>query len=111
MISLEVNSDSLVRTMVPPPMECEVDSCEYVTAANLTTFDNQFKALELHIRMKHPQLAPPPPATQQVPAATGPKPDKLPRPTVNEGIYRLTGFGLRTGGNDTSAPQPSLVRI
>ena len=67
-------------------MGCEVDSCEYVTAANLTTFDNQFKALELHIRMKHPQLAPPPPATQQVPAATGPKPDKLPRPTVNEGI-------------------------
>ena len=105
MISLEVNSDSLVRTMVPPPMECEVDSCEYVTAANLTTFDNQFKALELHIRMKHLQQH------NKYLLLQGQSLTSCQDQLSMKVSHRLTGFGLRTGGNDTSAPQPSLVRI
>ena len=72
--------------MAPQPMLCQVSECDYATAANLATFDHQFKALELHIRMAHPQLAPP----ASVPATSvgggGPKPDKLPRPTISEGV-------------------------
>ena len=73
--------------MAPPPMKCQVTECEFATAANLATFDHQFKMLELHLRMAHPQLAP---AVTSAPpthgGAGGPKPDKLPRPTISEGI-------------------------
>ena len=71
--------------MPPQPMRCQVENCEFETAANLATFDNQFKMLELHLRMAHPQLAPAPGAASSQ-AAGGPKPDKLPRPTISEGI-------------------------
>ena len=83
--------------MPPPPMKCQVQDCLYTTAVNLTTFDHQFKDLEFHLRMAHPQLAaqtaaPAPAATN--PGGGGPKPDKLPRPTISEGITQT----------DTSAP-------
>ena len=71
--------------MPPPPMKCQVENCEFETAANLATFDNQFKMLELHLRMAHPQLASAPGAVSSQ-AAGGPKPDKLPRPTISKGI-------------------------
>ena len=76
---------SVATVMPPPPMKCQLENCEFETAANLATFDNQFKMLELHLRMAHPQLAPAPGAVSSQ-AAGGPKPDKLPRPTISEGI-------------------------
>ena len=71
--------------MAPPPMKCQVQDCEFATAVKLATFDHQFKMLELHLRMAHPQLAA---VTSTAPttAGGGPKPDKLPRPTISKGI-------------------------
>ena len=70
-------------------MKCQVQDCVYSTAVNLTTFDHQFRDLEFHLRMAHPQLAAqtaaPAPATNN-PGGGGPKPDKLPRPAISEGI-------------------------
>ena len=70
-------------------MKCQVADCGYTTAVNLTTFDHHFRDLEFHLRMAHPQLAAQ--TAAPAPAATnagggGPKPDKLPRPTISEGI-------------------------
>ena len=93
--------------MPPPPMKCQVEDCVYTTAVNLTTFDHQFRDLEFHLRMAHPQLAaqtaaPAPAATN--PGGGGPKPDKLPAQPSVRVSHRQTGCGLRTDGQDTSAP-------
>ena len=58
--------------MPPPPMKCQVQDCEFATAANLATFDQQSKMLELHLHMAHPQLDPTPGAAPSQ-AAGGPK--------------------------------------
>ena len=62
--------------------------------------------------MAHPQLAPP----ASVPALSvgggGPKPDKLPHPTISEGVTQTdwVGYGLRTVGQDTSARLVFMVK-
>ena len=73
--------------MAPPPLKCQVMDCEFVTDSmgTLPTYEMSFRALELHIRMAHPTLAPPPTVSQPRGEESA-KPDKLPRPTVTESI-------------------------
>ena len=74
--------------MSPPAQRnCYIPECDYLTAVGLPNHDLLIKDLELHVRCAHPQLLP---VTQnQNPRQGhehGPKPDRLPRPNVGEGI-------------------------
>ena len=71
--------------MAPPtPKACYKPGCDYTTTAGIPNYDMLMRDLEFHLRCVHPELLP----AVQAPAvhAVGPKPDRLPRPTVGEGI-------------------------
>ena len=70
--------------MAPAPQKCPVPSCEYQTPATLPTYDMVYKDLDLHTRYGHADLQPTQ-QPQQGGGGGGPKPDRLPRPTVGEG--------------------------
>lgn len=68
-------------------MDCEVTGCGYRTRAGLTSFDQQFQQIRLHITMAHPDLR----EVMDISAAsnhvTNPyssRAEKLPRPTITE---------------------------
>ena len=71
--------------MAPPtPKVCYKPGCDYTTTAGIPNYDMLMRDLEFHLRCVHPELLP----AVQAPAVhdVGPKPDRLPRPTVGVGI-------------------------
>ena len=69
-------------------MPCEVPGCEYRTRTGLTSFDQQFTAIRLHITMAHPELS----ANLDQPAAgaqSTAKAEKLSRPNLSEEITEV----------------------
>ena len=73
--------------MSPPiQRECYLPECEYKTAPGIPTHDLLMKDLEFHIRCAHPQLLPSGQGHNSNNQHAGPKPDRLPRPIVGEGI-------------------------
>ena len=72
--------------MAPPtPKECPAPACPYTTPAGLTTYDLLYRDLELHARYAHPDVAAGPGRDRAAPSVDRPRPDKLPRPEINEG--------------------------
>ena len=72
----------------PTPVSCEVPGCEYKTRPGLTSFDQQFTALRLHLSMAHPELS----ANLDNPVAgaqPSAKAEKLPRPTLDVEITEV----------------------
>ena len=70
--------------MAPPaPKQCYVEGCQFTTTQGLPNYDMVMKDLELHIQCAHPDLK-----ITEKDATKGPvgKPDRLPRPTINEGV-------------------------
>ena len=41
----------------PAPRSCEVQDCEYKTPTGLTSHEQQFQDIRLHLVMAHPQVA------------------------------------------------------
>ena len=73
--------------MSPPPQRaCYVAGCEYWTVSGLPNHDLIIKDLELHIRCAHAQLTPASQNQTGQSQASGLKADRLPRPTIGEGI-------------------------
>ena len=71
--------------MAPPtPKECYKPGCDFTTTPGIPNYEMLMRDLEFHIRCVHPELMP----AVQTPGAhaVGPKPDRLPRPTVGEGV-------------------------
>ena len=94
----------------PPPMECEVEGCDFKTPENLATNDQVLQRLSLHFNMKHGGNNTP----AQVPRS---KPDKLKRPSVSEGITeadwvwfedRWNRYKKSTGVEGEDAVNPAL---
>ena len=72
--------------MAPPqPKPCYVQDCQYTTTAGLPSYDLLIRDLELHTRYAHPAI-PPQGGGQGGVQTSGPKPDRLPRPTIGEGV-------------------------
>ena len=72
--------------MAPPgPKNCYVAQCEFVTSNGLPNYEMVMRDLELHVRCAHPELAHTVTVDQPKNAAIS-KPDRLPRPTLTEGI-------------------------
>ena len=70
--------------MAPPaPKSCYVPDCEYATTAGLPTYELLMRDLELHTRYAHPEI---PSQGVQGGGQSRPKPDRLPRPTIGEGV-------------------------
>ena len=64
--------------MAPPPsMECSVPECAFKTPEGIPTYDQVLQCLTLHTNANHPHPAA---------AAANPKPDKLKRPTISDGV-------------------------
>ena len=78
----------------PAPRSCEVSGCEYKTPTGLTSHDQQFTDIRLHLVMAHPQAAAVL-ATVINPEAGGSqsqssvKAEKLSRPTLEEEISEV----------------------
>ena len=71
--------------MAPPaPKSCYMPDCEYATTTGLPTYDLVLRDLELHTRYAHPQI--PSQSVQGGGHTNEPKPDRLPRPTIGEGV-------------------------
>ena len=71
--------------MAPPVAKsCYIEGCTFTTSPGIPNYEMLMRDLEMHIRCVHTEL----PAAQAVTVrnAAGPKPDRLPRPTVGEGI-------------------------
>ena len=71
--------------MAPPtPKACYIEECPFITTAGIPTYEMMMRDLEMHIKCVHPQLA----GGGQVGGgqSAGPKPDRLPRPTIGEGV-------------------------
>ena len=70
-------------------MPCEVPGCEYRTRVGLTSFDQQFTALRLHLTMAHPDLR----EMLENPAGAALQPstkaEKLSRPALGEDITEV----------------------
>ena len=66
-----------------PPLQksCYVSDCEYMTTQGIPNYELVMKDLEMHIKCVHSI------SQEKQPEHNGaPKPDRLPRPTVGEGI-------------------------
>lgn len=73
--------------MAPPQVrKCYVPDCEYKTPENLNTLELQIRDLELHLKGAHHELGRANDSMVSQGAAGVAKPDKLPRPTLDEGI-------------------------
>ena len=71
--------------MAPPTTKaCYIEECPFITTAGIHTYEMMMRDLEMHIKCVHPQLA----GGGQVGGgqSAGPKPDRLPRPTIGEGV-------------------------
>ena len=70
--------------MAPPQSKpCYIEGCTFTTTIGIPTYEMLMRDLEMHLRCVHPELQPQHVAPVHPP---GPKPDRLPRPTVGEGI-------------------------
>ena len=74
----------------PTPRSCEVPACDYRTPTGLTSHDQQFQDIRLHLVMAHPEVAAALAAINN-PAETGGsqssvKAEKLSRPSLEEEI-------------------------
>ena len=76
---------SLILALVfnPPPKSCYIPECTFTTTTGSPTYEMLMRDLEMHIRCVHPELQPAQPGAVH---AAGPKPDRLPRPTIGEGV-------------------------
>ena len=73
--------------MAPPQVrKCYVPDCEYKTPENLNTLELQIRDLELHLKGAHHELGRANDSLLSQGGAGAAKPDKLPRPTLEEGI-------------------------
>ena len=83
--------------MPPTPKECPVKECDYKNPAGLPNYDTVYKDIEMHLQYFHIDIRPP---AQQPTVGSGPKSDKLPRPTIGEGAGPLTqtGYSSLTSG-------------
>ena len=63
----------------PDPLKCEADQCKYQTPENLATHELQIRHLELHFKTVHE-------ISRNNSNETASRPDKLPRPCLEEGI-------------------------
>ena len=63
----------------PDPLKCEADQCKYQTPENLATHELQIRHLELHFKTVHE-------LSRNNSNETSSRPDKLPRPCLEEGI-------------------------
>ena len=69
--------------MSPPATKrCYFADCEYTTTQGLPNYEMVMRDLEMHIRCVHAVES----GTQKDNQAGGSKADKLPRPTVSEGL-------------------------
>ena len=66
--------------------KCYVPDCEFKTPENLNTLELQIRDLELHLKGAHHELGRSNDSMVSLGAAGAAKPDKLPRPTLDEGI-------------------------
>ena len=86
----------------PAPRSCEVQDCEYKTPTGLTSHEQQFQDIRLHLVMAHPQVAATLAAINNQagqPGTPGPqssvKAEKLSRPYLGEEITEVDwGFFL-----------------
>ena len=88
----------------PAPKSCEVQDCEYKTPTGLTSHEQQFQDIRLHLVMAHPQVAATLAAINNQagqPGTPGPqssvkvKAEKLSRPYLGEEITEVDwGFFL-----------------
>ena len=60
--------------MPPPPMACDVPGCEFKTPEGIPMYDLCIQRLQMHITANHAH------------SGAASKPDKLRRPSINEGI-------------------------
>ena len=67
--------------MAPQPKSCYIPGCDYLTTQGIPTYEMLMRDLENHIRYVHTDLQP-----VQTAVVHGPKPDRLPRPTIGEGV-------------------------
>ena len=68
-------------------MPCEVEGCEYQTRPGLTSYDQQFQQIRLHLAMKHPEVhAALDNSTVSNVGTNSARAEKLPRPAVTEDI-------------------------
>ena len=77
-----MNRNKKLGIMAPPtPKSCYMPNCDYSTTAGIPNYELLMKDLEMHIKCVHhvQQLG-------QTETQGGIKPDRLPRPTVGEGI-------------------------
>ena len=73
--------------MAPPQVrKCYVPDCQYKTPENLNTLELQIRDLELHLKGAHHELGRANDSLLSQGGAGAAKPDKLPRPTLEEGI-------------------------
>ena len=73
--------------MAPPQVrKCYVPDCEYKTPENLNTLELQIRDLELHLKGAHHELGRANDSIVSQGFAGAAKPDKLPRPSLDEGI-------------------------
>ena len=70
--------------MAPPaPKPCYVEGCSFITTQGLPNYDMVMKDLEMHIQCAHPDLKL---ADRDTGKSSAGKPDRLPRPTISEGV-------------------------
>ena len=67
----------------PPPKSCYITGCIFTTTTGIPTYEMLMRDLEMHLRCVHPELQPAQPGAVHT---AGPKPDRLPRPTIGEGV-------------------------
>ena len=70
--------------MAPPaPKPCYVEGCSFITTQGLPNYDMVMKDLDMHIQCAHPDLKL---ADRDTGKSSAGKPDRLPRPTISEGV-------------------------
>ena len=65
----------------PAQKACYVADCEYTTTLGILSYELLMKDLEMHIRCVHTEVS-----QGNTRGQSGPKPDRLPRPTIGEGV-------------------------
>ena len=84
----------------PAQKACYVADCEYTTTLGIPSYELLMKGLEMHIRCVHTEVS-----QGNTIGQLGPKPVRLPRPTIGEGVLqRLTGTISVINGADTRDP-------
>ena len=91
----ENKSSSSVTMPAPTPKGCYVTGCEHTTTSGIPTCNWLIKDLMIHIGGANAE----PPQEHEVTAQSGPKPDRLPRPTTESDLGTAV---YNTGVNSSS---------